>query len=116
MPGLRHIQIIVLIVLSVSNLHCARYASTRVFLHGGVANEDGQPVPFAVVRIGDFETLADARGHYRVLYLASCLRGYVGSQGVETPEVEIFSPGYEKASSRLSLRHNRTAGGRKLPG
>ena len=115
MSGLRYGQIIILIVMCFTQLRCVRYASTRVFLHGDVDNEDGQPVPYAVVRIGDFETLADARGHYRVLYLASCLHGYVGLQGVQTPDVEIFSMGYEKAVIGYHLDTIEVIGGGSCP-
>lgn len=119
MPGLRYGQMIVrglvLAVLGMSSLSCARYASTRVYLHGDVDNEDGQPVPFAVVRVGKFETLADASGHYRVLYLASCLRGYAGVQGVQTPDVEVFAPGFKKATLGYHLDTIEMVGGGSCP-
>jgi hypothetical protein len=94
---------------------CGRYAYTRVFLHGDVEDEDGRPVPFAIVRLGWFETTADARGHYHMLYMATCLRGYVGIQGVQTPELETFANSYEKSVLGYHLDTIELVGGGSCP-
>ena len=87
-------KLLALLIVIAAFPACSRFASTRVFLHGEIEDEEGRVVPFAVVRVGPFETLSDGEGHYRVLYMADCLRGTVGIQGVQTPELEVFAKDY----------------------
>lgn len=82
---------------------CTRYAETRVFLHGDVVDEEGRPVPRAVVRLGNRETLADLRGQYRFLYLTRCLQAGVGTAGYKNESLEVFSPGFEKAEQAFEI-------------
>ena len=80
----------------VSTGGCARHASTRVFLHGDVVDEDEHSIAGAVVRQEKIETLSDDKGHYRMLFLVRCLRGGVGPQGVQTKTLEAYAPGFKK--------------------
>lgn len=94
---------------------CARLAYTRVFLHGEVEDEDGKPVPFAVVRLSEFETVSDEKGHYRALYVARCLRATMGIQGVQSPEVEVFATGYADYRLAFHLDTIELVGGGSCP-
>ena len=111
----RLLALVALVLVLVAAPGCSRFASTRVFLHGEVEDEDGKPVPFAIVRLGDLETLSDEKGHYRVLYLAQCLRGTVGVQGVQTPEVEVYSTGYPNYRLGFHLDTIELIGGGSCP-
>ncbi|MBI3543721.1 MAG: hypothetical protein HY075_10660 [Deltaproteobacteria bacterium] len=106
---------LVLGVLGVFGGGCTRYAYTRVFLHGEVEDEDGRPVPFAVVRVGEMESISDDNGHYRFLYLASCLRGSAGVQGVQTPDLEGYAPGFKPAIVGYHLDTIEVVGGGTCP-
>lgn len=103
------------LVLLLGSAGCSRYASTRVFLHGEVEDEDGKAIPFAVVRLNDFETLADERGHYRALFLAECLDGVIGAQGIQTPEVQAFATGYPSVRLGFHLDSIKLIGGGSCP-
>jgi hypothetical protein len=116
MPGIRAGKIaFAILLLATLGTGCSRYAHTRVLLHGTVEDEDGRPVPFAVVRVGDLETLSDESGRYHLLYLASCLRGTAGIQGVQTPDVEAFALNYEKAVIGFHLDTIELVGGGSCP-
>lgn len=109
------IQAVGLGALLLAAAGCSRYAYTRVYLHGTVEDEDGRPVPFAVVRQGEIETLSDENGKYRLLYLANCLRSGVGIQGVQTPELEAYAVSYERTVLGYHLDTIETVGGGSCP-
>jgi hypothetical protein len=75
---------------------CTRHASSRIFLHGDTVNEREEIVPYAVVRIAGRESISDENGHYRFLFVEPCLRAFAGTHGIETLDLEGFSPNYER--------------------
>jgi hypothetical protein len=109
------VPLVLALVLLAFGSGCTRFAYTRVFLHGDIQDEDGRPVPFAIVRLGPLETLADENGHYRMLVIANCLHGLVGIQGVQTPELETYAYGYEPTSLGFHLDTIEMAGGGSCP-
>lgn len=113
MSRLRVLQVIGLLSIACSG--CVRYSTSRIYLRGDTVDEDLRPVPHAVVRLGDRETVSDARGKYRFLYLDRCLRVGAGTLGIKNDTIRSFAPGFEPFAVGFHLDSIELVGGSMCP-
>lgn len=73
---------------------------------GMVRDENGKPVPNAWVKVRGWETLSDAKGHWRQEQVVNCgaLHDHPGSYD-ENDDVLIEAPGFVMAEEHFLVKH-----------